>query len=40
MEHKIAEVELDNSDGYGLITPKLAQKWSDDLKLDYTLGGC
>ena len=40
MEHKIAEVELDNSDGYGLITPNLAKKWSEDLKLDYTLGGC
>lgn len=40
MEHKIAEVELDNSDGYGLITPSLAKQWSDDLKLDYVLGGC
>ena len=40
MEHKIAEIELDNSDGYGLITPNLAKKWSEDLKLDYTLGGC
>ena len=40
MEHKIDEVELDNSDGYGLIMPNLAEKWSNELKLDYVLGGC
>lgn len=40
MENKVAEVELDNSDGYGMILPSLAETWSADLKLDYTLGGC
>ena len=28
------EVEVDNSDGYGLISPELAEKWSKDLKED------
>ncbi len=40
MINKTADVELDNSDGYGLILPSLARKWSEDLKLDYTPGGC
>lgn len=34
------EVELDENDGYGLITPQLAEQWSQDLKLDYVLSGC
>ena len=35
------EVEVDNSDGYGLISPELAEKWSKDLKEDYLIpGGC
>ena len=38
--HGNMEVELDENDGYGLITPQLAEQWSQDLKLDYTLGGC
>ncbi|MCQ2543409.1 MAG: RNA dependent RNA polymerase [Lachnospiraceae bacterium] len=40
MEHKTAEIELDESDGYGLISPELAQIWSDDMHLDYLLSGC
>lgn len=35
------EVEVDNSDGYGLISPELAAIWSNDLKEDYIIpGGC
>ena len=37
---KIEDVELDNSDGYGLILPSLADVWSEDLKLDYRMSGC
>jgi len=40
MTHKTAEIELDESDGYGLISPELAQKWSDDMHLDYLMSGC
>lgn len=40
MEYKTAEIELDESDGYGLISPELAQVWSDDMHLDYLLSGC
>lgn len=36
---KDAEVELNESDGYGLILPSLAKRWSDELKLGYTAGG-
>lgn len=35
------EVEANNSDGYGLMSPELAQIWSDDLKEPYLIpGGC
>lgn len=40
MKHKTMELELDESDGYGLISPELAQIWSDDMHLDYLLSGC
>lgn len=40
MEEKYAEVELNASDGYGLMSPSLAKIWSDDLKLDYLMPGC
>ena len=30
------EVELDESDGYGLMLPSLAERWSNELKLSYT----
>lgn len=33
------EVHLNASDGYGLILPSLARKWSEALELDYVLGG-
>lgn len=33
------EVVLDESDGYGLMLPSLAKRWSDELKLDYVASG-
>ena len=34
-------LELDNSDGYGLICPRLAERWSEELKEHYVIsGGC
>lgn len=33
------EVELDESDGYGLMSPELAQRWSDELGLGYMSSG-
>lgn len=33
------EVTLDESDGYGLILPCLAERWSQELKLDYVASG-
>lgn len=32
-------ITLDESDGYGLMLPSLAQKWSDDLHLSYLVSG-
>lgn len=40
MEHlKNVKVGLDESDGYGLILPSLAQRWSEELGLDYCFSG-
>ena len=33
------DVELNDSDGYGIMLPSLARKWSEDLKLDYLVSG-
>lgn len=33
------EVEVDNSDGYGLMLPSLASRWSEDLRLGYLASG-
>lgn len=33
------EVKLDASDGYGLMLPSLAERWSDELGLDYVVSG-
>lgn len=33
------EMELDESDGYGLISPEFAAKWAEDLELDYVPSG-
>lgn len=36
---KDAEITLDESDGYGLMMPSLAERWSQELKLDYMTSG-
>ena len=33
------EITLDESDGYGLMLPSLAERWSKELKLDYVTSG-
>ncbi len=33
------EVELNASDGFGMMLPSLAERWSSELELDYTAGG-
>lgn len=33
------EVELNASDGFGMMLPSLAKRWSSELELDYTAGG-
>lgn len=33
------KIELDASDGFGLMLPSLAQRWSEELGLDYLVGG-
>lgn len=34
-----AKVDLNESDGYGLMLPSLAQRWSEELGLDYVVSG-
>lgn len=34
------EVVMDASDGYGLMLPSLAERWSKELGLDYMMAGC
>lgn len=36
---KNEEIELDASDGFGLMLPSLAERWSEELKLDYVTSG-
>lgn len=38
-ERKSQEIEMDASDGYGLMLPSLAKKWSEELGLDYIVSG-
>mgnify|MGYP002624149289 FL=1 len=33
------EIELDASDGFGLMLPSLAERWSEELGLDYVVAG-
>lgn len=33
------DITLDESDGYGLMLPSLARRWSDELHLDYMISG-
>lgn len=37
---KNEKVSLNESDGYGLILPSLANRWSNELNLGYTMSGC
>lgn len=39
MMEKRGEFELNSSDGFGLMCPALAERWSSELGLDYTAGG-
>lgn len=34
-----ADIELNDSDGYGLMLPSLAERWSQELGLDYIVSG-
>lgn len=36
---KNANIKLNESDGYGLMLPSLAKRWSEDLDLDYLVSG-
>ncbi len=36
---KNAEISLDESDGYGIMLPSLAQRWSEELELGYVASG-
>ncbi|MBP5462534.1 MAG: hypothetical protein J6Y20_10445 [Lachnospiraceae bacterium] len=38
-EIKDRQITMDASDGYGLMLPSLAERWSGELGLDYTVGG-
>lgn len=39
LTEKRGEFELNASDGFGLMCPELAERWSKELGLDYTAGG-
>lgn len=39
-ERQNQEVTLDCSDGCGMMLPSLAERWSQELRLDYTMSGC
>lgn len=34
------EITLDASDGFGLMSPELAARWSEELRLGYVMSGC
>lgn len=39
-EHQDTEIHLDGCDGCGLMLPSLAERWSEELGLDYRMSGC
>lgn len=39
-ERRAQEITLDASDGFGLMLPPLAERWSQELGLDYVMSGC
>lgn len=38
-ERKQSKIEMDASDGYGIMLPSLAQRWSEEIGLDYMVAG-
>lgn len=38
-ERKAQEINMDASDGYGMMLPSLAERWSEELGLDYVVSG-
>lgn len=38
-ERKAQEIEMDASDGFGIMLPSLASRWSEELGLDYVVSG-
>ena len=40
MEEKISDITLNANDGFGLMSPSLAEQWSKDLQVDYLISGC
>lgn len=38
-ERKDVDIDMDASDGYGLMMPSLAERWSNELGLDYVVSG-
>ena len=39
-DRKNEPIKMDASDGFGLMLPSLAERWSRDLGLDYVMSGC
>lgn len=40
MEYRAAQtISMDATDGFGIMLPSLAERWSEELGLDYTIGG-
>lgn len=39
-ERKGEAIKMDASDGFGMMLPSLAERWSRELGLDYTMSGC
>lgn len=39
LKHQL-DIEMDASDGFGIMLPSLAAKWSEELGLDYVVSGC
>ena len=37
---KDKDIELNDSDGYGLAMPELMRRWGEDIGADYLLPGC
>lgn len=39
-ERKNEKITMDATDGFGLMLPELAERWSEELGLDYVMSGC